>query len=226
MSCRICGNKLTGRQKETCSKPCRRLLDMKKRRDAGRLRKENLTTEQYARKLASNKKHSASRRANGLDKILWQCVTCNTPFKVKLYSSAGYWCSQGCRAKWASPPTPKRIKFYCARCAMCDTPFVTAHRPGKYCRTKCAHKARPTKKWIATRTREALYERDQWTCQLCNQPVPKDLEYSHNEYQPLYPSLDHIVPRSHGGTDDPTNLQLAHVECNRARGNNPLTTPP
>lgn len=34
-------------------------------------------------------------------------------------------------------------------------------------------------------------------------------------------TLDHVVPRSHGGPDCVENLRLAHEACNRARGNGP-----
>jgi len=31
-------------------------------------------------------------------------------------------------------------------------------------------------------------------------------------------SVEHILPKSHGGTDDPTNLAISHERCNRRRG--------
>jgi len=33
-------------------------------------------------------------------------------------------------------------------------------------------------------------------------------------YNPLAPSIDHILPRSRGGTNDDGNLQIAHLRCN------------
>jgi 5-methylcytosine-specific restriction enzyme A len=30
--------------------------------------------------------------------------------------------------------------------------------------------------------------------------------------------VDHILPRAHGGTDDPSNLQAAHRSCNGRKG--------
>ena len=36
------------------------------------------------------------------------------------------------------------------------------------------------------------------------------------------PSVDHIVARSHGGTDDIENIRPAHTLCNSTRGNKPL----
>ncbi len=31
-------------------------------------------------------------------------------------------------------------------------------------------------------------------------------------------TLDHLVPRAHGGNDSPNNLMLAHARCNSSRG--------
>lgn len=36
----------------------------------------------------------------------------------------------------------------------------------------------------------------------------------------LGPSIDHVLPRSHGGTDDVDNLRLTHWRCNYERKNN------
>ena len=33
-------------------------------------------------------------------------------------------------------------------------------------------------------------------------------------FEPLKASIDHIQPRSRGGTDDDGNLQIAHLHCN------------
>lgn len=38
-------------------------------------------------------------------------------------------------------------------------------------------------------------------------------------------TVDHIVPRSHGGSDDPSNLAAAHAGCNYSRGNRPPAVP-
>ena len=32
-------------------------------------------------------------------------------------------------------------------------------------------------------------------------------------------TVDHIVPKSKGGSDHPDNLQLAHARCNKIKGN-------
>lgn len=49
--------------------------------------------------------------------------------------------------------------------------------------------------------------RDEYTCQYCGVVMPPDLE------------VDHIVPRSHGGSNRPDNLVAACHECNAEKGN-------
>ena len=38
-------------------------------------------------------------------------------------------------------------------------------------------------------------------------------------------SVDHIIPRSKGGTDDIANLRPAHPRCNSRRGNRDIPKP-
>jgi len=46
-------------------------------------------------------------------------------------------------------------------------------------------------------------------CGICGEPI-KNLKES---------SIDHIVPLSKGGQDIPSNMQVAHISCNQAKGN-------
>jgi HNH endonuclease len=54
-----------------------------------------------------------------------------------------------------------------------------------------------------------LARRDGDRCQLCGGPFGKGFSRR---------TLDHIIPRSKGGTNHPANLQLAHFRCNHQRG--------
>jgi 5-methylcytosine-specific restriction endonuclease McrA len=56
----------------------------------------------------------------------------------------------------------------------------------------------------------SICQRDGWRCGLCNKPVNRRKRHPH----PLAPSIDHIIPLAKGGTNDLTNLQLAHLHCN------------
>lgn len=66
--------------------------------------------------------------------------------------------------------------------------------------------------------RLAIYERDNWVCQLCAKPVDATLHYSHR----MAATLDHIECQSWTLIPDhsPSNLRLAHRGCNARRGNN------
>jgi 5-methylcytosine-specific restriction endonuclease McrA len=63
----------------------------------------------------------------------------------------------------------------------------------------------------------ALAERDGTDCSICGDPV--DMSISRNDDFKMCPSIDHVIPRSRGGTDDPSNLALAHLSCNCRKSN-------
>lgn len=42
---------------------------------------------------------------------------------------------------------------------------------------------------------------------------------SYSDYGPSYATIDHIVPRSRGGTNGLQNLTLACLHCNRVKAN-------
>ena len=61
-----------------------------------------------------------------------------------------------------------------------------------------------------------LLERDRGICQICGLPVDdKDIKNGHA--RSLYPTLDHIIPLSKGGTHTWENVQLAHMKCNAGK---------
>lgn len=63
-----------------------------------------------------------------------------------------------------------------------------------------------------------LRERDGDCCQLCRGGILFHLP-SGPRGDDLGASVDHVVPRSEGGSDDMANLRLAHWGCNRKRSN-------
>ena len=102
-------------------------------------------------------------------------------------------------------------------CRTCGKHFATK-RKRTYCGNDCYLLAignAPLRSWwISTGSRLMIYHRDGWRCQLCGDPVDMCAEPS----APIAPALDHIVPRSRGGNDDPDNLRLTHSLCNIKRG--------
>lgn len=70
------------------------------------------------------------------------------------------------------------------------------------------------RKAVKARLRLAIFERDGWTCWLCMGQTEPTASVPH----PLAPTVDHLVPRVDGGTDEPDNLATAHFACNSKRG--------
>jgi 5-methylcytosine-specific restriction endonuclease McrA len=67
-----------------------------------------------------------------------------------------------------------------------------------------------------------LAKRDGTDCGICGSPVDMTLARSDGLD---CPSVDHIMPRSRGGSHDPSNLQLAHLRCNMAKSDRVSLSP-
>ncbi len=67
-----------------------------------------------------------------------------------------------------------------------------------------------------------IAERDGWTCHLCGDSIDRERHYQ-GWINPEGASVDHVVPLSRGGSNDPANLKAAHWSCNVRRGNRLMT---
>jgi len=63
-----------------------------------------------------------------------------------------------------------------------------------------------------------VYHRDGPACGICGEHV--DITLRRGDDPVRCASVDHIIPLARGGTDDPTNLQLAHLGCNQRKAAN------
>lgn len=101
------------------------------------------------------------------------------------------------------------------RCVLCSTLFTSPGALSKYCSRGCRQTDRGTRMYgLTLNDRLAIFDRDNWTCTICTEPV-KALAHHLTDW---YPTLDHIIPRAHGGTNDLSNLRTAHRWCNSVRG--------
>jgi 5-methylcytosine-specific restriction endonuclease McrA len=122
----------------------------------------------------------------------------------------------------ASKPRPKRQRVVCHDCGTGLKKFK-----GKYC-GGCRQKRDKvhTRNGRAMRdalvsaidadrfTPEEIFERDNWSCWMCNLPV---LRYG-SHLSPMAPQVDHVVPLSRGGRHTRENARCACRRCNLAKG--------
>lgn len=118
-------------------------------------------------------------------------------------------------------------RIYTYVCDDCGEPVVRQHRRNSvaiYClpcvtvrrnahSTRKNHRRRAAKG--AVLTVQQIADRDGNRCHICG----KSVDMSRSGLAKWGPTIDHLVPVSHGGTNDPGNLALAHRQCNTVRGN-------
>jgi HNH endonuclease len=166
------------------------------------------------------------------------CEICGKQFK----RTGGMWrgrvqrtCSRVCgqvlreRNRQLKPPKPVRV-YHCIMCGR-------ERAPGERWRTLCSYRCRVNASgervndlyrlacahgWAGARWRNLLVgylrERDGDCCPRCRKMIRFGLPSGPNgDPSGLGPSIDHVMPRSRGGSDDLANLRLMHWRCNRAR---------
>lgn len=70
-------------------------------------------------------------------------------------------------------------------------------------------------------SRATIAERDGWVCGICGGEVDTGILYP----DPMFGSIDHIIPVTRDGTNDPDNLRLTHLACNLDAPRGPLRKP-
>lgn len=137
----------------------------------------------------------------------------------------------------------EREKMIDKVCPVCGERFkakAKAKGPVKiYCSKDCLQKQHVRNKEIKRRgnaesngdvdntiTIELLYKRDKGVCHICGGECDFS-DYTHKVSKGVnafvvgenYPSIDHVVPLSKGGTHQWDNVRLAHHYCNTRKGN-------
>ena len=70
-------------------------------------------------------------------------------------------------------------------------------------------------------SRQAVYERDGWKCQLCFSEIDPTISWP----DPFSASVDHIIPLASGGKHVLDNVQASHLRCNQIKGVQPPKVP-
>lgn len=207
-NCSICSSPLVnhprGRRRVTCSRKCRSALG-------------------YQNKLAK------------APVIYRLCKFCGKQFQVS--NETRVFCSKGCSYKhtkktisdsWHDSkkhrPHFKEIECsYCSRPVTVPSSFtqkIVSHPECKVERKKARNRIKQTRRrgyraTLRNLSVENMGDRDNWTCHICREPVNPLLPSNHREGA----SVDHVIPLSRGGSDEPENLKLSHWICNVRKSN-------
>ncbi len=71
--------------------------------------------------------------------------------------------------------------------------------------------------WIRKAKRHRIYSRDSWRCVWCCSPVADGAAVTAGARERLA-TLDHVVSRARGGSNEASNLVTACITCNAERG--------
>lgn len=76
-------------------------------------------------------------------------------------------------------------------------------------------------KTTPSETVDQLWLSQSGLCALCGEPMLRNrFQAPHARVWAMRrATIDHIIPKSKGGSDTPDNLQLAHARCNKIKGN-------
>jgi len=197
-----------GKQAVYCSLSCRGKADWQRR---------------------GHKRRKAKRLAN--------CDHCSKSFETVLDHQR--FCSDDCRyttnsksssAKWrAANPAPLNYNYNCDTCGQVVERSLEEGRRsrnayGRHCESCAVNalSARNRRKNVNRRgitpsqgTVELLRKAAGNNCQLCFEPI----DFALPRISRMGATIDHIQPISLGGSDEMSNLQLAHWICNTRKGN-------
>ena len=112
----------------------------------------------------------------------------------------------------------KSNTLYIKHCKYCGKEIINKQNNKIIC-SQCYKKYN---KKHSTKSLKALYKRDNGICYLCGckcnyeDYIIKNGTIICGDY---YPSIEHVIPISKGGTDNWDNIRLAHRKCNNKKGN-------
>lgn len=135
----------------------------------------------------------------------------------RIYRGSGKskFCSDTCRiAHQAVQQVLQRAKRYTRVCKACGSAFTTRSSGQIYCPDKCRSKVaqerkQPYENTNAYQLRFSILTRDGFRCRYCGHSAQEE---------GIKLEVDHIVPKSMGGVDEPANLITCCSKCNKGKG--------
>jgi len=153
------------------------------------------------------------------------CIHCGKTFQPKrrdrTYCYDG-WCHQAAYQKRRANGDAGRMVPHEVACGECGTTFTAIHPRARWCSKACQirHRGRsesrrrgPARDGDRPYADREIFERDRWTCHLCGKRISKTAKRT----GPDGATIDHLVPLSLGGSDEPANVAAAHRRCNNEK---------
>lgn len=184
-----------------------------------------------------SKKHSDKARAVARKKVkvTKSCVNCFVSFESSM--SKQKFCSTACRKivqsiqqsqRWrANNPIPENFVYQCDDCSVLVERDYLVRRGayGRFCDVCRLHRKRARYRMKTVRRQsltvkpsrlscDEVAARDNYVCHICDGWVDMSLPRTIG----LGATVDHVIPLSKGGSDEPENLRLAHWACNVRKG--------
>lgn len=211
-ACEGCGDALTpmkhqGNPKRYCSERCR--VKIYRRDNPEAMARKNESAKLRARARAAERDATDPRP---------RCTNCDVQMARRADSM--YCDAQPCRTAKYHARQASRL-----RCSApsCDSPVIAKGLCGSHYaavwRAANVERSRDNRKRRRARERGArvedftsteVYERDNWICGICSEPIPRDVVWPDLRS----PSVDHVVPLSRGGEHSMRNVQASHLSCN------------
>lgn len=133
------------------------------------------------------------------------------------------WCSKH-YTRWSRYGDPEQTLQESFVCSICGIDYMAGPRQWKCCSAECATVAteqrrdRRLRQIAATSiepfTRSEIFERDNWVCHICGDPIQRSAKWP----SPGSASLDHVIPIARGGEHTRANTAASHLRCNVSKG--------
>ncbi|MGM0807543.1 MAG: HNH endonuclease [Bacillota bacterium] len=194
-------------------------------------RKQNFCTKECWSNYAKvNKKPKAVIKKKHKEK---NCIGCGISFTTTRGNKK--YCNKDCAYKHhlnkLDHKRKEEVTYHQRKCKECGKHFSSTRWNAAYCNTVCSNRY-SNRRNETTRRRmirkngkvdwnisiERLLKRDGKRCYLCDANVDLSVDTNHANY----PSIEHVIPVSKGGTHTWDNVKIAHRKCNALKSDKTL----
>lgn len=237
--CKTCGNEHVAKLSTAkyCSNTCRAAYNKIKNKRTQKCQYCNANFKRYEKgtfctfECSTNqkKKEKSLRGLMSTLENLSDCRHCGKRFFKTTHDKR--FCTKRCSQKnlyLRNKEKNKRIR----KCEECYEEFMTTDSRMRCCSKSCSNKRNWRNAYLTRRKRvqlngdvdsdisvEGIMKRDGTDCYLCGEEVDNEVHYTER----TYPTIEHVIPISKGGTHTWGNVKLAHRHCNALKSNKILT---